>query len=578
MTIRVRLLGPPAVEAGGDTRTLAGWKPWGLLARLLLTDRAPSRGELSELLWPAADDPAGALRWALHQLRKALAPEATIVDRGGRLLLEGADLAVDALELLEGSVALDQVEDLARGALLQGLHFAGAPAFELWLGIEQARIDSALRSTLRWAATLSSSTEPDRALRLVTSALTFDPFDDAAHELAIEIHLLRGDRRAAEAHLGRVTQLYRTELGTEPPARLGRPLERVMRLADNPLIDRRVAAVATLDVARARLSAGEYDAAISSARRASLDAAAAGDAVLETRALVLLAEALIHGRRGLDREAVGLLDRALRLAMAGDQPDLAADIEREGGYVSFLAADYGAAETALHRSLALAARCGDQSRYGRAMTILAACRSDQGALDAARAHIDDALEALAAAGDRRWQAYALSYLARIHLAAGETIEAVAAARRAVADAREAGWTAVVPFPMAFEGEAMLAAGDVAGATAIFGEALTMAEEMGDPCWEALSLRGLALVETANGQPARGRILLARALESCRRFPDTYAWAEIVILTELVELDHGADRARHDDARRRAHRAGLVDLVRRIDRATVRQTPGQTPAP
>jgi ATP/maltotriose-dependent transcriptional regulator MalT len=171
----------------------------------------------------------------------------------------------------------------------------------------------------------------------------------------------------------------------------------------------------------------------------------------------------------------------LRLAVEADSLELAADIEREAGYVSFLGANYGAAEVALHRSLSLAARCGDEGRVGRAMTILAACRSDEGALDAALVHIDRALLALEAAGDRRWHAYALSFLARIRLAAGDPVDAAAVAGRSVAEAREAGWTALVPFPMTFEGEALLAAGDALAAATVFGEALTMAEEMGDPC-------------------------------------------------------------------------------------------------
>jgi DNA-binding SARP family transcriptional activator len=62
LTFHVRLLGSPVIEAAGGTRSLAGWKPWGLLARLALTDRAPSRQDLAELLWPTADDPAAALR------------------------------------------------------------------------------------------------------------------------------------------------------------------------------------------------------------------------------------------------------------------------------------------------------------------------------------------------------------------------------------------------------------------------------------------------------------------------------------------------------------------------------------
>ena len=576
LTLRVRLLGPPIVEVDGAERPLPGWKPWGLLARLVLSDCAPSRADLAELLWPTADDPAAALRWALHQLRRALGPDATIVDRGGRHELEGSAISVDAVDLLDGAVSLERVEDVARGALLEGLHFAGAPGFELWLGIEQARLDSAMRSTLRWAATLSVSADPDRALRLVTRALAQDPFDDAAHELVIEIHVLRGDHRAAQAHLDRVARLYRTELGTVPPPRMRRPLDRPGRGEGNPLIDRGVAAAATLDVARARLAAGEYDSAIASAHRASLDGAAAGDPALEARALALLAEGLIHGRRGLDLEAVGLLDRALRLAVEAGSLALAADIEREAGYISFLAADYGAAEVALHRSLALAQRCGDDGRLGRAMTILAACRSDEGALDAAQVLIDQALDALDAAGDRRWHAYALSFLARIRLASGQPREAGAVARRSIAGARETGWTALVPFPMTFEGEALLAAGDPAAAATVFGEALAMSEEMGDPCWEALSLRGLALVRAAEGRTAEGLAIMARALESCRRFPDTYKWAEIVIMTELVELEHGIDLVRHHDARRLAHDAGLEQLVVRIDLASERQTPPQTP--
>lgn len=566
MTTRIRLLGTPAIEVAGTEHRLAGWKPWGLLARLVLDERAPSRGDLAELLWPTADDPAAALRWALHQLRRALAPGATITDLGGRLTLEGSDLSIDVLEVLGGVVSPDRVEDLARGTLLEGLHFAGAPAFELWLGIEQARLDSALRSTLRWAGTMSVSADPDRALRLVTRLLALDPFDDAAHELAIEIHVQRGDTMAAQAHLDRVTRLYRTELGAQPPQRMRRPLDRLARNASNPLIDRGIAASATLNVAQARLAAGEYDSSIASARRASLDAACAGDALLEARALTVLAEGLVHGRRGLDVEAVGLLDRALRLAAEAGSLALAADIEREAGYIAFLAADYGAAEVALHRSLALARRCADRGRVGRALTILAACRSDVGSLEAARAMIEEALEVLDAVDDRRWHAYALSFLARILLAAGATDEATEVAHRSIAGAREAGWTALIPFPMTLEGEALLVAAQRAPAAALFGEALTMAEEMGDPCWEALALRGLALVRVTEGRPGEGHAILTRALDSCRRFPDTYKWAEILILTELVELEHGSDPLRRRETRRLAHAAGLPQLVDRVDRA------------
>lgn len=576
--VTIRLLGPPQIEVDGGVRPLPGWKPWGLLAYLVLADRPPSRPELAELLWPSADDPAAALRWALHQVRRALGDAVRIADRSGRLVVDRSGASIDVLELLAGGLDPGQVEDLARGELLEGTHFADSPSFDLWLGMERARVGSALRSTLRWAATLSLAEDPDRALRLVERLLASDPFDDAAHELAIEIQVARGDRRAARAHLDRVARLYRVELGTDPPERLHRPLDRIEPDGENPLVDRRTSARATLALARARLTTGDYDAAITSARRASLDAAVVGDGLLEAESLLVLAEALIHGRRGSDREAVGLLDRALRLAMTAGALELAADIERESGYVSFLAADYGAAEVALHRSLALAERSGDAGRMGRALTILAACRSDEAALDEAEVLLGRATDSLGASGDRRWLAYALAYLARIHIARGRSAEAAATAERAIDGARESGWHALVPFPLTFQGEAALMAGDPSGARAIFGEALTMAQAMDDPCWEALSLRGLAMTETAEGRPDEGRRLLGRALESCRRYTDTYRWAEIVILTELVEAERGTVPEHREAARRLAGDAGLTGLVERIDVASARQTRGQTPHP
>jgi len=106
----------------------------------------------------------------------------------------------------------------------------------------------------------------------------------------------------------------------------------------------------------------------------------------------------------------------------------------------------------------------------------------------------------------------------------------------------------------------------------------MARAMEDPCWEALSLRGLALAEAADGRPAEGRVLLGQALESCRRFPDTYRWAELVILTELVESERGTDPEHRETARRLAGAAGLAHLVARIDAASGHQTRRQTLRP
>src|SRR5512144_2997406 len=100
MSLTIRLLGSPSIEHDG--RPVAGPrgnKAWALLAYLLLSRRPPSRRKLAELLFSEADDPLGALRWSLAQLRQALAqPDAL---RGDPLEIALAeDTAVDLLRLL----------------------------------------------------------------------------------------------------------------------------------------------------------------------------------------------------------------------------------------------------------------------------------------------------------------------------------------------------------------------------------------------------------------------------------------------------------------------------------------------
>ena len=69
----IRLLGPPMIERDGEPpRPPRGRKSWALLAYLLLAERPPSRRHLAELLFADADDPLGALRWTLAELRRVL--------------------------------------------------------------------------------------------------------------------------------------------------------------------------------------------------------------------------------------------------------------------------------------------------------------------------------------------------------------------------------------------------------------------------------------------------------------------------------------------------------------------------
>lgn len=539
-----------------------------LLALLALSERPPSRRELVDRLWPEAEDPMGAMRWSLHQVRRALAKAASIVERDGRLHLEAhGELSVDAREALSGALSPDAADAMLSHELLEGCDADDAPLTDQWLILERARTRSAVIEAWRTSALTVAAAAPDRALRLVERILAVDPFDDAAHELVIDLHLARGDRRAAEEHLAHVERRYREELGIAPPDVLRRPLERERASARAAtLVSYEVAARAVLDLARARLDAGDYAGAVEAARRSASDAAKGDDPALEARALLTLASTLIHSVRGRDHEAHGLLDRSLQLATAAGDRALEAEVERERGWIAFLEADYGAAEAILTRVLTLSAAAGNEAGMGRALTVIGASRSDRAEFAGAERALDEAVARLDRANDHRWAAFARSFRARVYLRSGRHDEALAEAATSVAGTRATGWVSLAPWPMVVLGEAQLAAGVADEASATFGEAFTLAEDIGDPCWEAFAERGLALGHLDRGRADEARHCLEDALGRCRRLSDTYKWAEAVILVDLIELDRGAEPERLTAARRLVQRGPMPDLADRLARA------------
>jgi len=567
MTLTIRLLGKPGLEVDGRPRQLAGRKTWALLALLALRSAPPTRTELVEILWPEADDPAAALRWTLARVRKALAPEVEIRgDPANRLALSVRSLTViDAQVVTGGAYTPDDVERLQTGALLEGFAFDDAPLFEAWLALERVRVASAARAALRWAATMQAHSQPDRAIEYLGRAVASDPYDDAAHELAVDIRVASGERLGAIAYVESVDRLYRRDLGVPAPEQLRRSLESPVPAPANPLVNLDVSARALLAAARGRFDAGDYEAAIDAARRASADGAASGLSRLEAEASTLLATILIHSVRGRDQEALGLLARALLLAHEAGDSGMASEIERESGYVAFLAGDYGGAEAALARARSLADEAANDDLAGRALTILGASRSDRGDHLGALTALHEGLRRLAAAGNGRWRAYAGTYLGRLLIELGEVDEARLVAAGAVAEARTSGWISLVPFPLSIEADAALAAGDAETAAALNGEAYTLAVEMGDPCWEALSLRGLARCRRAAGEPDEARRLLVAARDRCSRYPDTYQWAVAQVLVELAETENGADRDHVAEARRVAQRGPMASVIARLDR-------------
>ena len=570
MSLRVRLLGRPSLQHDGAPRRLEGHKTWALLAYLLLESRAPTRRELAERLWSEADDPLGAVRWALSQVRKAIDPPAEIGERDGVIKIDAEILVVDAGELLRGEWDESSIDDLVRGELLEGMSFGDSPSFDTWLQVQRARVASAGADALRWAATLLAHREPDRALTLAERALRSEPFDDALHELIVEIHVGRGDRERARSYLAGIARRYREELSIDAPASISRPLERPPRSAAEPLLRLDVQARALLDTARVRMGAGDHVGARDIALRAARQAGESGDKALEARALILGSRTYTSGGLGSSREWMSHLQRALHLANElGDRAAIA-EIECERGRISLIEGRYGAAEASFRRSRRIAEAIPDASLAGWAQAMLANCHADR--CDYATAE-SDLREALPAIG---WTPYAMALLARVLVSAGNVEEGEAFADAAVARAEREGLLPPLPWALIQAGNARIAHGDLDRAAERYTRALTIAQETGNRSWQALALRGLGLISRARGDDSHSVTLLREALAREEQ-GQGHRWVLAAILADLVEVEGGRDKAHVEKGLRIALAGPMPDLAERFRRFAPSHTVSHTVA-
>jgi DNA-binding SARP family transcriptional activator len=161
-----------------------GNKVWALLAYLLAQSAPVQRPLLANLLFNDAQDPLGALRWNLCQMRRLLPGTAV---GGGALRLElepqvwvdvrwssgagaaaEADCASQALQALE----LD---------LLAGMAFPSSPAFDEWLAAERGRLRKAARATVHEAAQALLDNGDGHGARALSTRLVAAAPDDESH-------------------------------------------------------------------------------------------------------------------------------------------------------------------------------------------------------------------------------------------------------------------------------------------------------------------------------------------------------------------------------------------------------------
>ena len=220
--LSVQLLGRPQIEVdGAPGYRYRSRKSWALLAFLLLGDRPPTRSQLASLLFAEADDPLGALRWCLAEIRRALGTAAVLDGDPVRISLPvGATVDVDVLVRGHWSAAV-RLPGLGDD-LLDGLAIQHAEAFESWLLSERRRLAAATESILHEAALgLLARGDLDRARDLAVRAAVMSPLDENHQALLIRLYRLAGEDEAAQRQYDAWSAVAERELGSA--ARCSRP-------------------------------------------------------------------------------------------------------------------------------------------------------------------------------------------------------------------------------------------------------------------------------------------------------------------------------------------------------------------
>jgi DNA-binding SARP family transcriptional activator len=561
MNVAIALLGRPRIERDGVALAPPrGRKTWALLAYLVLCERPPPRTRVASLLFSEADDPLGALRWTLADLRRTLGmPE---IATGDPLELGlPAYVRVDVDDAGAAWPAGAAPAPPADGELLEGLTFPSSPVFEAWLGVMRRSLAGAARALAHdEAVSRLAAGDLARATELASDLVAREPVDQAAQELLIRCLARSGRQAEAERQLADCEALLTRELGRAPGPELRLAATEPSALPGAAVGDAE-AALAQLQAGESALEAGAVEPGIEILRRACAEAAAAGDAGLRARTLAVLGSALVHAVRGRDEEGALRLHEALALADASGERHTAALACRELGYIDTQAGRTPSAGRWLSRATELA---DGNDELCAVLGVRGMALSD-------RAHYGPALELLNKSvaradrcGRRRQAAWSLSLIGRVHLLRGDLALATSALDDSLALVAAERWTAFRPWPEALRAETSLQAGLHDEAAEALDRTFRLACRLGDPCWEAMGARLAGLVACDAGDVPAARERFADALVRVTRVSDAYAWVHAYVLDSAAAL---AVRTQAPDAQNVvaalaavAERCGLREMV------------------
>ncbi len=529
MTRRARLLGSPRIEdAGRPCPPPRGHKSWAALARVALAGRPVGRHELASELFGEADDPLGALRWSLADLRRSFGQPGLLC--GDPLSLSPAELWVDVRAIEDGSLPVEEIG----GDLLEGIELRNCPGFDTWLLLARLHCAARGREELRRRAlSLMAAGDTEAAVAAAGRAAGLDPLDDGAQELFLRVLVAAGRGGLASAHLASCEALFARE-GLIPSPAL-RSAARDPDLLSRPRLRAGVVAASLLRAGTAALDAGAVDAGVETLRRADQEARRAADPTVQAEVQRALGSALVHAVRGSDGEGAVVLHRALLAARAANRPDVAVDVLRELAFVDVQAGRHASADRALAEAMQHAS--GDPALTAGILAIRGMNQADRGRHTEAAELLTESAGTAREAGRARQEAWSQGVLARSLLLAGQVQPAQEAAERSVAVARRERWNAFLPWPQVLRAQCLAEADrwDEAGEDAE--HAFVLACELGDPCWEGMAARALGLLALHAGDLGAAHVWLTDARRRCDRVPDRYVWISAYI--GLAQLETAA---------------------------------------
>ena len=545
--LAIRLIGPPCLERDGEpVDGPRGHKTWALLGRLVRSSEPVSRQRLVDELFSEADDPMGALRWSLSELRRRTG--LTDAFTGNPISAELGDATiVDVMQTASG-VILDEIPE---GAFLEGVEIKASAGFETWLLIERQRVDGEVLSALRQATLRAlSGRQFERAIAFAAAMVRRSAFEEGPHVLLVKALAASGNEDAALRQVEASEEMLSRELGVEPTA--------AIRAAARPGVATPVAGVSSRassqslrDAGLAALSAGAADAGIECLRGATAAAEKSGDIALLSECLMELGTALVHSIRGYDDEGSVVLQLAVEAATESGSDVTAAKALSELGYVDVLAGRRPSAMRYLAAAAELAAK--DPTLVAAVAGFEAMNLSDWGRIDEAADKFFEAVELSKSAGAVRRESWNLGLGARTLFIQGRLKEAADWAHRSCELAHHERWIAFRPWPEVWSSHVRLADGDDPATVRRDAEAtFALARQLGDPCWEGVAAEVLGLTYLAEDEFEIALKWMEDASALCRRVTDPYTWVEVEIL--IAEADTALKCGDHDRARSAAQRA------------------------